>query len=69
MKPKVVSLLRMLSVGQSYHTCESAAPTGMDVPWKEAHMTATLSTSCLLQHDHCTVIEQMSALPATGRYP
>ena len=61
------NLSRMLSIRQADHTCESMCPSGMNLSWKALHSTSAVPASSLLQSHNGAVIEQKSALPATGR--
>jgi hypothetical protein len=69
MQPTRVKPSRTLSVGQSSDTDESVGPSGRHIPRKEAHVTASGPTSCLLLYHHCAASEQMIALLATGGWP
>jgi hypothetical protein len=69
MQPTRVKPSKTLSVGQSYDTGESVGPSGRHIPGKEAYVTGSGPTSCLLLYHHCAASEPMSALLATGGWP
>ena len=70
MQPIGAKLSRTLRVDQSCHRfLREQGPSGRHIPWKKAHMAASIPIFYLLLSCHHVVSEQIGALPAARRHP